>query len=159
MKVLVDTNIFLNIAFMDPGYEECSKLIDSIYYGDLKGIISSIQLMELYTPFIRASDKEGLTKMKAEIRKMRLRILDVTPRISELASTYRSTIKTPEGKWLPAIDSLIAATAKTAEVQIMYTLDLDFLNFNEVKVMAPGMSLIRWIQKYGTKRQKQILQL
>ena len=42
---------------------------------------------------------------------------------------------------------------------MLYTIDTDFYNVKGVKVMAPGMELLEWIEKFGTDSQKRILGL
>lgn len=52
--------------FQDPGWEHCGRLLDEIYFGRVKCVISAIQLSELYTPFKRAGDIKGLERLKRE---------------------------------------------------------------------------------------------
>ncbi len=92
-----------------------------------------------------------------ELSKLGLKIRDVDKDIAELSSVYRAKVKTPEGKWLPLADSIILATAKSEEADVLYTIDIDFYNVEDVEVKAPGMSLIEWVKRYGTDRQKRIL--
>jgi len=157
MHVLIDTNVFLCLAFEDPGWEYCGKLLDDVYFGKIKCVISSIQLSELYTPFMRAGDEEGLKKLKEELKRLRIKIRVVDKDVAFLSSKYRSKIKTPENRWLPLADSIILATAKLENVDVLYTLDTDFYNVKEVEVSAPFMSLKEWIRKFGTKQQKRLL--
>lgn len=157
--VCIDTGIFFCLAFKEPGFEICKKIFDDLYFGSIKGVISSIQLSELYTPFRRAGDIEGLERMKFELSKLDLKIRNVDKEIAELSSIYRVEIKTPENKWLPLADSIVLATAKAEGVDVLYTIDIDFYNVEDVRVEAPGMSLIEWVKKYGTKRQKKVLGL
>ncbi|OYT30991.1 MAG: hypothetical protein B6U94_04640 [Thermofilum sp. ex4484_79] len=159
MLALVDTNIFLCLALQDPGWEYCGRLIDDIYFGKIKCVISSIQLSELYTLFLRAGDKEGLRKLENELKKLKLKIRIVDKKIAILSSKYRSTIKTQENRWLPLADAIILATAKLEHVDVLYTIDVDFYNVKEVKVSAPGMSLKEWIKRFGTVKQKRLLGL
>jgi len=157
MHVLIDTNVFLCLAFEDPGWEYCGKLLDDVYFGKIKCVISSIQLSELYTPFMRAGDEEGLKKLKEELKRLRIKIRVVDKDVAFLSSKYRSKIKTPENRWLPLADSIILATAKLENVDVLITLDTDFYNVKEVEVSAPFMSLKEWIRKFGTKQQKRLL--
>jgi len=157
--VCIDTGIFFCLAFKEPGFKFCQRIFDDLYFGNVKGVISSIQLSELYTPFRRADDIEGLEKMKFELQKLNLKIRNVDREIAELSSIYRSKIKTPDNRWLPLADSIILATAKIEKADILYTIDIDFYNVKEVKVEAPGMSLLEWVKRYGTERQKRILGL
>ena len=154
MLALIDTNIFLCLAFQDPGWEYCGKLLDDVYFGKIKCVISAIQLSELYTPFMRVGDEEGLKKLERELMKLRIKIRRVDENVAFLSSKYRSTIKTPENNWLPLADSIILATAKLERVDVLYTIDIDFYNVKDVKISAPGMSLKEWIRKFGTSRQK-----
>jgi len=159
MLALIDTNIFLCLAFQDPGWEYCGKLLDDVYFGKIKCVISAIQLSELYTPFMRVGDEEGLKKLERELMKLRIKIRRVDENVAFLSSKYRSTIKTPENNWLPLADSIILATAKLERVDVLYTIDIDFYNVKDVKISAPGMSLKEWIRKFGTSRQKKLLDL
>jgi predicted nucleic acid-binding protein len=59
---LIDTGIFLCLAFEDPGYQQCGKLLDKAFKGEITPLLSSIQLTELYAPFLRANDLAGLKK-------------------------------------------------------------------------------------------------
>ena len=155
----IDSGVFLCLAFKDPGYEFCGELLDDIFTGKIKGVISSIQISELYTPFKRAGDLEGLERMKTELLRLELKVRNVDREIAELSSEYRAKIKTPDGRWLPLADSIILATAKVENADVLYTIDVDFYNVKDVKVMAPGMELLEWIKKFGTDRQKKILGL
>ena len=159
MLALIDMNIFLCLAFQDPGWEYCGKLLDDVYFGKIKCVISAIQLSELYTPFMRVGDEEGLKKLERELMKLRIKIRRVDENVAFLSSKYRSTIKTPENNWLPLADSIILATAKLERVDVLYTIDIDFYNVKDVKISAPGMSLKEWIRKFGTSRQKKLLDL
>lgn len=47
------------------------KNLDDIYLRRIRDIISSIQISEIYIPFRRAGDFEGLKKMKFEISKLK----------------------------------------------------------------------------------------
>lgn len=157
MYVLIDTNIFLCLAFEDPGWKYCGKLLDEVYFGKNKCVISSIQLSELYTPFMRAGDEEKLEKLKEELKRLKIKIRVVDKDVATLSSKYRSTIRTPENRWLPLADSIILATAKLENVNVLYTLDTDFYNVKEVEVSAPYMPLEEWVKKFGTNRQKKLL--
>ena len=94
---LIDTDIFLCLSFEDPGYQNCGRLLDKAFRGDITPLHSSIQLTELYTPFLRADDLKGLQEMKQEIIKLRPRIRDVYREIAEKAAEYRSTTRTQTG--------------------------------------------------------------
>ena len=157
MLALIDTNIFLCLAFQDPGWEYCGKLLDDVYFGRIKCVISSIQLSELFTPFLRAGDREGLEALRKELIKLKVKIRVVDDRVAILSSKYRSTIRTPFNKWLPLADSIILATAKLERVDVLYTIDIDFYNVKDVKISAPGMPLGEWIREFGTPQQKKLL--
>jgi len=149
---LIDTGIFLCLAFEDPGYQQCGKLLDKAFKGDITPLLSSIQLTELYTPFLRANDHAGLQKMKQEVIKLEPRIRNVDKEIAEKAAEYRSTIQTPHGKWLALADSIILATSTLEAAEMLYTIDTNFVNVKEVKVKAPEMELKDWIKQYGSKK-------
>ena len=68
---LIDTNIFLCLAFEDPGHQHCGELLDHAFKGDFNPLLSSIQITELLTPFYRAQDLVGLQKMKIEITNLK----------------------------------------------------------------------------------------
>jgi predicted nucleic acid-binding protein len=148
---LIDTGIFLCLAFEDLGYQQCGKLLDKAFKGDINLLLSSIQLTELYTPFLRANDIIGLKKMKQEIIKLRPKIRNLDKEIAEKAAEYRSTIKTPQGNWLALADSIILATSVIEGAEILYTIDADFTNVKEITVKAPEMELKEWIKQYGLK--------
>jgi len=148
---LIDTGIFLCLAFEDPGYQHCGKLLDKAYEGDIAPILSSIQLAELYTPFLRAKDLQGLEKMKQEVIKLAPKIRNVDEEIAEKAAEYRSTIRTPEEKWLALADSIILATATLEKADVLYTIDTDFAHVKQIKVKAPEMTLQEWTKQYRSK--------
>lgn len=149
---LIDTGIFLCLAFEDPGYQQCGKLLDKAFKGDITPLLSSIQLTELYTPFLRANDLKGLQKMKQEVIKLEPRTRNVDKEIAEKAAEYRSTIKTPHGKWLALADSIILATSTLEGAEILYTIDTNFANVEDIKVKAPEMELKDWTKKYESKK-------
>jgi len=149
---LIDTGIFLCLAFEDPGYQHCGKLLDKAFKGDITPLLSSIQLTELYTPFLRATDLKGLQKMKQEVIKLEPRIRNVDKEIAEKAAEYRSTIKTSHGKWLALADSIILATSTMEGAEILYTIDTNFANVEDIKVKAPEMEFEDWTKKYGSKK-------
>mgnify|MGYP001097664777 CR=1 FL=1 len=149
---LIDTGIFLCLAFEDPGHQHCGKLLDKAFKGDITPLLSSIQLTELYTPFLRAKDPTGLQKMKEEIAKLEPRIRNVDREIAEKAAQYRSTIETPNGRWLALADSIILATSILEEAEILYTIDTNFANVQEIKMKAPEMEIKEWLKQYGSKR-------
>ena len=149
---LIDTGIFLCLAFEDPGYQHCGKLLDKAFKGDITLLLSSIQLTELYTPFLRANDPTGLQKMKLEITKLEPKIRNVDKEIAEKAAEYRSTIQTPDGKWLALADSIILATSILEEADVLYTTDTNFANVKDIKVKAPKMELKHWAKQYGSKK-------
>jgi len=156
---LVDTNIFLCLAFEDPGHLHCGEFLDRTLTEECKLLLSSIQITELYTPFLRAQDNQGLERMKSEIRKLQPKIRNVDQEIAEMAAELRSTVRTPEGRWLALADSIILATAIMEEVDVLYTIDTDFAKVNQIKVEAPQMELKEWIKRYGTEEQRRITQL
>jgi len=149
---LIDTGIFLCLAFEDPGHQHCGRLLDKAFKGDITPLLSSIQLTELYTPFLRAEDTTGLQKMKHEIAKLQPKVRSVDEEIAEKAAEYRSTIRTPNGRWLALADSIILATSILEGSETLYTIDLNFANVKEIKVEAPEMELKDWIKQYRSKR-------
>ncbi len=159
MSIVIDTNIFLTVAFEDPGWEHCATLLDSVFTGEIKGYISSIQLSELYTPFKRVNDTQGLESLKSEIQKLEVYIQPVTEAIAKRSADYRSSIHTPEGGWLPLADAIILATGVETNAERLYTIDLDFYEVETLTIAAPKMHLKEWIKKYGTDHQKEILNL
>ena len=144
----MDTGVFLCLAFEDPGWEQCGKLLDEVYAGKIKCLMSAIQLSELYTPFKRVGDAKGLKGMKKELEKLRPKIRDVDREVAELSSDFRSRVKTPRGRWLSMADSMLLATAKLEGAEKIYTLDTDFLSVKEIEVSAPGMPLGEWVRRY-----------
>jgi predicted nucleic acid-binding protein len=144
--VLIDSSVFLCLAFQDPGWERCGQLLDEVFEGKLKCVVSAIQLSELYTPFMRAGDRKGLGAMKRELAKLRIKVRAVDRRVAELSSEYRSRTRTPAGKWISLADSIILATAKLERVETLYTLDPDFLLVKDIRVSAPGMPLEEWVR-------------
>lgn len=157
MLTLIDTNVFLCLAFQDPGWEHCGRLLDEVYFGRVKCVISAIQLSELYTPFKRAGDLKGLERLKRELAKLKLKVRLVDEAVATLSSEYRSTIRTPEGRWLSLGDSIVLATARLENVDVLYTIDVDFYNVKVLEVKAPDMSLEEWVRRFGTARQKRLL--
>lgn len=154
---LIDTGIFLCLAFADPGYHHCGKLLDRAFRGDFTPLLSSIQLTELYTPFLRAGDPTGLQKMKQEIIKLQPIIRNVDREIAEKAVEYRSTVQTLDGRWLALADSIILATSIIEGAEVLYTIDIDFVNIEQIEVKAPQMEIREWVKLYGTKKQRKIL--
>jgi len=47
---------------------------DEAFRGDFTLLLSSIQLTDLYTPFLRAKDFKGLQRLKQEILKLKPRV-------------------------------------------------------------------------------------
>ncbi len=90
--------------------------------------------------------------MKQEITKLGLRIRSVDTEIAGKAAEYRSTIQTPDGKWLALADSIILATSILEGAEIFYTIDTDFANVREIKVKAPEMELKDWVKQYESKK-------
>lgn len=156
---LVDTGIFLCLAFEDPGYQQCGKLLDQVYKGDFGMLMSSLQLTELFTPFLRAGDPQGLRAIKQEIAKLEPKIRNVDREIAQKAAEFRSTIRTPDGNWLALADSIILSTAVVEEAETLYTIDPDFLNVQQVQVTAPQMEIQDWIKLHGTMKQRETLHL
>jgi hypothetical protein len=62
----------------------------------------------------------------------------VDKEIAEKAAECRSKIRMPDGKWLALADSIILATSILEGAEILYTIDTNFANVEEVKVKAPG---------------------
>ena len=154
---LVDTGVFLCLAFEDPGHQHCGTLLDKAFRGDFTPLLSSIQLTELYTPFLRAKDPTGLQKMRQEIIKLEPRITNVDREIAEKAAEYRSKIQTPDGGWLALADSIILATSIIEEAEVLYTIDTNFAKVEQIKVKAPQMEITDWVKQYGTQKQREIL--
>jgi len=149
---LIDTGIFLCLAFEDPGHQHCGRLLDRVFKGEITPLLSSIQLTELYTPFLRSRDLKGLQKMKREIMNLRPRIRDVDREVAEKAAEHRSSTRTPNGEWLALVDSILLATSILEGVESLYTIDRDFANVKEIKVEAPEMELKDWIREYEPKK-------
>lgn len=147
--MLIDTNIFLRLAFEEPGWEQCGDLLDTIHSGKEDGVISALQLSELYTPFERTKDYNAKVAMKTEIEKLKLKVRSVDAEIAELSSEIRAIEKTPQGNWFPLADSIILATAIVENVETLFTIDTDFSKTKRVRISAPGMSIETWIKRYG----------
>ena len=148
--LLIDTTVFLRLAFEEPGWERCGELIDSVYSREQECFISAIQISELFTPFERNNDTEAREKLDAEIEKSRIKVVPVDDEIAKISAHIRSTEKTPKGKWLALADSIILATALREEVSTLYTLDMDYARIkSRVKIVAPNMSLEAWNKTYG----------
>jgi len=153
LSIVIDSNIFLRLAFEEPGWEHCGKLLDSVYSGEQVATISAIQLSELYTPFERTNDKEAKEKLATEIRKSRIKIRVVDEEIARLSAQIRGTEKTPSGSWLALADSIILATAMREEAHTLYTLDKDFSGIkSRVKITAPGMTIEEWEETYAIQK-------
>lgn len=152
MKIVIDTNVFLRVAFEEPGWEYCGKLLDDVYSGQHDALMSSIQLSELFTPFERARDKEAREEMSIQLEKLRIRIKDVTREIAGLSAHIRATKRTPKGRWLALGDSIILATSQIEKVETLFTLDTDFSEVGgPVNVSAPGMSIEEWDKEFGLR--------
>jgi predicted nucleic acid-binding protein len=150
LRSVIDTNVFLRLVFEEPGWEECGKILDAAYTGELQGIVSAIQFSELYTPLERANDKEARKKLASEITKSRMKIRSVDRQVAEMSSRIRASEKTPGGRWLALADSIILATSLIEKAEILYTLDSDFSAVTaHVKITAPGMSIKEWNKLYG----------
>ena len=61
--------------------------------------------------------------------------------IAEKAAEYRSTVQTPDGKWLVLADSIILATSIAEKAEILYAFDTDFAEVKHIKVKAPEMEI------------------
>lgn len=122
-------------------------------------LMSCIELTELFTPFLRAGDQEGLRAIKQEIAKLEPKIRNVDGEIAQKAAEFRSTVRTPDGNWLVLADFIILSTAVVEQAETLYTIDPDFLNAQQVQVTAPQMKLQDWIKMYGTMKQKKALHL
>jgi predicted nucleic acid-binding protein len=157
LNIAIDTNIFLSIAFEEPGWEYCGRLLNSVFIGEQNAMISAIQLSELYTPFERTGDESAKEKMANEIKKSRIKIVAVDEEIASLSARIRATEKTPAGDWLALADSIILGTALREKATILYSLDLDFsIVKGQVKITAPGMSLEEWNEKFGVQRKLKV---
>jgi len=152
LSAVIDTTVFLRLAFEEPGWEHCGRLLDSVYSGEQKAVISAIQISELYTPFERAKDREGREKLAAVIERSRVKVVRVDDQIAGMSAQIRATEKTPKGNWLALADSMILATALTEQASTLYTLDMDFSRVSSrVKIVAPGMSLETWNETFGNQ--------
>jgi len=153
MKIAIDSNIFLNLMFEEPGWDNCGRLLDSVHSHQHEAVISSIQLSEMYTPFERAKDPASRERLCETIKKAGVKVRDVDEETAALSSRIRGTERTPKGRWLALADSIVLATAQIEGSEILYTLDLDFLKVTgPVNVAAPGMSLEEWGKVYGPKK-------
>ncbi len=156
---LIDTGVFLCLAFEDPGYRECGQLLDLAYQGQFNVLMSSIQLTELLAPFLRAEDPQTTRVIEQEIAKLKPKMRSVDRGIARRAAELRSSIRTPEGGWLSLADSLILSTALIEQAQTIYTIDTDFLLAQDIQVMAPQMEMQAWVKQYGTTKQRKALNL
>lgn len=156
---LIDTGVFLCLAFEDPGYRECGELLDQAHQGRIGVVMSSLQLAELLTPFLRAGDAQGSGAIKEAVAALKPRMRDVDGEIACRAAELRSSIRTPAGSWLALADSLILSTALTERVEVLYTTDIHFMQARGVRVMAPQMGIEDWVKRYGTAGQRKALDL
>jgi len=53
-----------------PCHQHCGKLLDEAFRGDFTPLLSSIQLTELYTPFLRAKESRRILPKVARIGKL-----------------------------------------------------------------------------------------
>ena len=144
-SAVVDTNVFLRLAFEEPGWEECGRLLDSVYSGQEQGIISAIQISELFTPFEQTNDRDARDKLASTIKKSKLKIRIVDEELAKLSAKIRATEKTPSGTSLALADSIVLATALLEEADALYTLDMDFSQVKngtmQTKITAPSMAI------------------
>jgi len=151
---LIDTGIFLCLAFEEPGFEECGHLLDRADFGDFRVLLSSMQFTEIHTAFLRVEDAAGSREIAETIWNMRPRVRDLDVEVAKTAAELRSTVKTPGGRWLALADSVILSTALQEGANVVYTIDPDFIDVKQVRVMAPEMELREWIANYGTRKQR-----
>ena len=79
MTVLIGTEIFLRLAFGEPGWDHCGALLGSMYFGVERGVMRSLPVSELFTPFEGSKDEEGRDRVAVELKKLRFRVRGPRP--------------------------------------------------------------------------------
>ncbi len=122
MKVVLDTNIFLNVLNREePFFRDSSSILDLVDDGRLFGVVSTISIAELSVGYYAAGDEAGFKRFLLHILSSEnYRLVDVDSNVAELAGKIRVEV----GLRLP--DALIIASGLKVGANHVVTVDEEF---------------------------------
>lgn len=118
MRVLLDTNIFLNVAREEPEFSAGSeRLLRKVTEGKVEGLASSITLMEIKWALHEQGELEKAEKAVSLVED----IVEIIPVDAEIA---KEAIDTKIARKVELLDSIHVATARIQNA-ILVTRDTD----------------------------------
>jgi predicted nucleic acid-binding protein len=118
MRILLDTNIFLNVAREEQGFAAGSeKLLREVTEGKIEGLASSITLMEIKWALYDKAEIEKAEKAVSLVE-------DIVQVVSVDGETAKEAIDHKIARKLDLLDSIHVATARIQNA-ILVTRDVD----------------------------------
>ena len=134
MKVIVDSNIFLNVMNHEAHEKSSYAFLKSLGQKNI-GFISSVQIPEIYKSVFNAQDEEAAISSLGYIKNIAA-IIPCTEEIAFQAASIYQKYKRQTQKF-SIIDAIIVGTALNAKADFLVTRDPDFDNVTEVKAKKP----------------------
>jgi len=118
-KIAIDTNIFINVKEEEePFFVYSSKILDAIEYGQLKGVISIITVLELCVGYYNVNNhkekEEYISKLYSQDNYL---IVNLERSLADQSAKIRSEIK------LKLPDCIIVATALQEKASFLISND------------------------------------
>ena len=122
-KVVIDTNIFLNVVNRENGFYVASKaILDSVDEGKFHGLVSTITLAEMAAGYYQIGDEFGRKEFMLHLLSSRnYTIVSLDAVIADLAGKIRAET----GLRLP--DAVIIATGVKSNAEFIVSNDSEFM--------------------------------
>mgnify|MGYP001124493553 CR=1 FL=1 len=122
MSCYIDTNVFLNVVYKEPGLmEKSSSFLRKIHSGKLQGITSSVTVLELILDMAESDFSDFSEVAVASIEDLHnLEIVALDKTMTKLAADY-----VVKGERLTIHDAYHLATALSRKATVFVTRDAD----------------------------------
>lgn len=135
MKILIDSNIFLNVFNHESSEKSSFSLLEKVNAKKLEGFISSTQLPEVYKSVFNIQGGDAAVSAILYTRNL-VKVLPCSEEIGMQAAPIYQIYKNTNKKF-SIIDAIIVATAQNMNADYIVTRDPDFNVVTELKCASP----------------------
>ncbi len=135
MKVLIDSNIFLNVFNHESSEKPSFSFLEKVNNKKLEGFVSSVQLPEVYRSVFGVQGEDAAVSAILYTRNL-TKVLPCSEETGMQAAPIYQRYKSANKKF-SIIDAIIVATAQTMNADFIVTRDPDFNIVTEIKCAPP----------------------
>lgn len=139
MRIVLDTNIFLNVKNRgEPYFSPSKQILDAVDEGKLQAIISVITIAELCSGYYSAGDERGKQELITHLLSTEsYKVVDLDIKLSDLAGRIRAET----GLRLP--DAIIVASGIESGATYIVTHDEEFRKGKKYLTPITSLDLIK----------------